>query len=120
MANQKIKPCGDSHFSMDFALVGDTVMQKIRNCNLNMNAFKVYLYLSRNRDFETGKLHGSEVKKIADYWCISERSVFRGLADLINAGLYNPPLRGKEEITGVLYPTKRDSELSTGGNTDDT
>lgn len=116
----KKKLCGDNHFSMDYALIGDTVMQKIRNCNLNMNAMKAYFYLSRNRDVDTGKLHGSLVSRIAEYWDISERSVFRGLADLIDAGLYEPPLRGKEEITGVLHPSNQDLELSTGENPDDT
>ena len=108
MAKTVDKPCGDDHFAMDFASVGDTIMQKIRNCKLNMTSIKVLLYLSRNRDIRTGKLHGTPVDKIAEYWCISRRSVFRGLADLTAAGLYEPPLRGDEIITGFLLPKKND------------
>ena len=115
----KIKPCGDSRFAMNNALVGDTLMQKIKHHHLNMNAFKVFCYLARNFDVDSGKLHGTDVKDIAEYWEISERSVFRGLADLTAAGLYEPPMKGNEKITGKLHPSKEDSELSTGGNPDD-
>ena len=65
------------------------------------------MYLSRNRDVDSGKLHGSEVKKIAEYWGISTRTVYRGLADLINAELYDPPNRLKDVVTGVLLPKRK-------------
>lgn len=102
----KDKPCGDNHFAMDGCIINDTVMQKIRNRKLNLSAIKVYMYLGRNRDVDTGILHGTPVKDIAAYWCISTRAVRRGLADLTDAGLYEPPLRGSEEVTGVLLPKR--------------
>ena len=101
------KPCGDSHFAMDHGVFNDTVMEKIRNRDLNISAIKVYMYLARNRDIHTGILHGSLVKKIAAYWNISTRTVYRALADLTDAELYEPPLRGKEIVEGVLLPKRK-------------
>lgn len=98
---------GDPHFALDNAVFNDTVMEKIRNRKLNLSAIKIYMYLSRNRDINSGKLHGSKVKRIANYWNISTRAVHRALADLIDAGLYEPPLRGSEDVTGVLLPKRK-------------
>ena len=100
----KPKPCGDPHFAMDYCVINDTVMAKIRNCELNISAVKVFIYLSRNRDIETGKLHGSQIDRIAQYWQISRRSVHRALVDLTNAELYVPPNRMTGVVTGVLLP----------------
>ena len=98
------KPCGDPHFSMDYCVLNDTVMEKIRNCKLNISALKVFMYLARNRDIETGILHGTEIDRIAKYWQMSRRSVYRALGDLIDAELYEPPNRMTEVVTGVLLP----------------
>ena len=100
----------NSHFSMETAAVGDTVMEKIRNRNLSISAVKVWLYLARNRDIDSGKLHGSLVDQISKYWDISTRTVRRGLADLIDAGLYEPPQRLKDKVTGVLLPKRKKGE----------
>ena len=116
----EVKPCGDSRFAMDFAMVGDTIMYKMRNHKLNTSAVKVLLYLLRNRDVDTGILHGTHVREIAEFWTISTKSVRRALADLTDAGLYEPPNRGGDIITGTLFPNKRYSELSEGGKPDDT
>lgn len=106
----KKKLCGDTHFSMDYASVGDTVMQKIRNRKLNLSAVKVFLYLARNRDLNSGKLHGSSIKEIADYWCMSIRAVRYAIQDLIDAELYVPPNRtGVDSVEGHLFPKKGDS-----------
>ena len=105
---KKIDFAGDSHFALDNAIFNDTVMEKIRNRKLNLSALKIYMYLSRNRDIKSGKLHGTKIKRIADYWNISTRAVHRALADLTDAGLYEPPLRASEEVTGVLLPKKKD------------
>ena len=99
-----LKPCGDPHFAMEHGVFEDTVMEKIRNRDLNMSAIKVWMYLSRNRDLRSGKLHGIKIERIAEYWNISTRSVRRALADLIDAELYDPPNRMKEVVTGVLFP----------------
>ena len=32
------KPCGDPHFAMEHGIFEDTVMEKIRNRDLNMSA----------------------------------------------------------------------------------
>lgn len=101
------KPCGDSHFAMEHGIFNDTLMEKMRNCQLNISAIKVFMYLARNRDIETGKLHGSKVERIAQYWNMSTRSVYRALADLIDAELYDPPHRTKEIITGILLPKRK-------------
>ena len=58
------KPCGDPHFAMERGSYDDTVMEKIRNCDLNLTTIKVYMYLARNRDINTGTLHGSKIKRI--------------------------------------------------------
>ena len=105
--SKKIKPLGDPHFAMERGSYDDTVMEKIRNRNLNTSAIKVYMYLGRNRDLNSGKLHGSLVKRIAEYWGISTKSVRRALADLTDAGLYEPPLRGSEVVEGVLLPKRK-------------
>ena len=99
------EPLGDPHFAMDNGVFNDTVMEKIRNRDLNMAAIKVWMYLSRNRDLKSGRLHGVKVERIAKYWNISIRSVHRALADLMEAELYNPPIRQKDVITGLLLPT---------------
>ena len=104
------KPCGDPHFAMERGSYDDTVMEKIRNCDLNVSAIKVYMYLARNRDLNSGNLHGSLVKRIAAYWNINKRSVYRALADLTDAGLYEPPLHGKDVVTGVLLPKRGKDE----------
>ena len=101
------KPCGDPHFAMERGSYDDTVMEKIRNCDLNLTAIKVYMYLARNRDINTGTLHGSKIKRISEYWNISERSVYYALADLTAAGLYEPPNRGKDFVSGVLLPKRK-------------
>ena len=101
---------GDPHFSMDHGIFNNTVMEKMRNRNLNVSAIKVWMYLARNRDINTGKLHGSLVKRIADYWSISQRTVYRALADLTDAGLYEPPLNGKDIVEGVLLPKRKKDE----------
>ena len=98
---------GNPHFALDNAVFNDTVMEKIRNRNLNLTAVKVYMYLARNRDIKTGKLHGTKIEKIADYWSISTRAVHRGLADLTAAGLYKPPLRGSKVVNGKLLPNRK-------------
>ena len=105
--SDKTKLCGDPHFAMDNGAFNNTVMEKIRNCDLNLTAVKVWMYLSRNRDLDSGNLHGSKVDKIAGYWNISKRAVFRGLADLTDAGLYEPPLHGKDVVTGKLLPKRK-------------
>lgn len=102
------KPVGDSHFSMERGSYDDTVMEKIRNRKLNLSAVKVYMYLSRNRDIDTGILHGSPVKSIAEYWGISIRSVRYAIQDLIDAELYVPPNRiGVDKIEGTLLPKRK-------------
>ena len=88
----------------------NTVMEKIRNRDLNLSAIKVYMYLARNRDLASGKLHGSLVKRIAKFWNISKRTVYRALADLTDAGLYEPPLHGKDVVLGVLLPKRKKGE----------
>ena len=98
---------GDPHFAMERGSYDNTVMEKIRNRDLNLSAIKVYMYLARNRDLDSGNLHGSLVKRIAEYWSISTKSVRRALADLTNAGLYEPPLHGKDVVTGVLLPKRK-------------
>ena len=60
------KPCGDPHFAMEHGIFEDTVMEKIRNRDLNMSAIKVWMYLSRNRDLKSGKLHGIKIERIAE------------------------------------------------------
>ena len=104
------KPCGDPHFAMERGSYDDTVMEKIRNRDLNLSAIKVYMYLARNRDIDSGNLHGSLVKRIAEYWNIDKRTVYRALADLTDAGLYEPPLHGKDVVTGVLLPKRENDE----------
>ena len=101
---------GDPHFAMERGSYDNTVMEKIRNCDLNVSAIKVYMYLARNRDLDKGTLHGSSVKRIAAYWNINKRSVYRALADLTDAGLYEPPLHGKDVVTGVLLPKRGKDE----------
>ena len=105
--SKKIKPLGDPHFAMERGSYDDTVMEKIRNCKLNLCAVKVYMYLARNRDLDSGNLHGSLVKRIAEYWGITTKSVRRALADLTDAGLYEPPLRGSTIVEGVLLPKRK-------------
>ena len=99
---------GDSHFALDNAVFNDTVMEKIRNRDLNLAAVKVYMYLARNRDIKSGKLHGSKIKRIADYWGISTRTVYNALADLTAAGLY-APIRGNK-IVGKLFPNQKEGD----------
>ena len=101
------KPVGDPHFAMDHGIFNDTVMEKMRNRKLNLSAIKVYMYLARNRDIHTGKLHGSDIKRIAKYWDISVRSVRYAIQDLIEAELYMPPNRvGVDKVEGTLLPKK--------------
>ena len=102
-----IKFAGDPHFSMDHGIFNDTVMEKMRNRELNLTAVKVYMYLSRNRDIDTGTLHGTKVERIAEYWNISKRAVYYALADLTTAGLYEPPLRGRDVVSGILLPKRK-------------
>ena len=97
---------GDPHFKMERGSYDNTVMEKIRNCDLNVSAIKVYMYLARNRDLDKGTLHGSAVTRIAEYWNINKRTVYRALADLTDAGLYEPPLHGNEVVTGLLLPKR--------------
>ena len=104
------EPCGDPHFAMERGSYDNTVMEKIRNCDLNLSAIKVYMYLARNRDLGKGVLHGSPVKRIAEYWNIDKRTVYRALADLTDAGLYEPPMHGSEVVTGVLLPKRKKDE----------
>lgn len=101
---------GDPHFAMDHGIFNDTVMEKMRNRELNLTAIKVYMYLARNRDINTGTLHGTKVESIADYWSISKRAVYRGLADLTAVGLYEPPLRGRDVVSGILLPKRKKDE----------
>ena len=98
---------GDPNFALDNGVFSNTLMEKMRNRKLSISAIKVYMYLLRNRDIKSGKLHGTKVETIADYWKISTRTVHRALGDLTDAGLYEPPLRGGEEITGVLLPNQK-------------
>ena len=98
---------GDPHFAMKRGSYDNTVMEKIRNCDLNLSAIKVYMYLARNRDIDSGNLHGSLVKRISEYWNMSKRAVYYALADSTNAGLYEPPLHGKDVVTGVLLPKRK-------------
>ena len=115
MANKKGKTqvsdvsnaCGDPHFAMERGSYDNTVMEKIRNCELNLSAVKVYMYLARNRDLDSGKLHGSLVKRIAEYWSISTKSVRRALADLTDAELYDPPNHAKDIVEGTLLPKRK-------------
>ena len=104
------KACGDPHFAMERGSYDDTVMEKIRNRDLNLSSIKVYMYLARNRDIDSGNLHGSLVKRISEYWNMSKRAVYYALADLTNAGLYEPPLHGKDVVTGVLLPKRKKDE----------
>lgn len=106
---------GDPHFALDNAVFNDTVMEKIRNRKLNLSAIKVFMYLSRNRDINSGKLHGKDskhpikIKRIADYWNISIRSVRYAIQELTAAGLYVPPNRNSvDTVEGHLLPKRRD------------
>ena len=102
---------GDPHFAMERGSYDNTVMEKIRNCDLNVSAIKVYMYLARNRDLGKAALFmAASVKRIAAYWNINKRSVYRALADLTDAGLYEPPLHGKDVVTGVLLPKRGKDE----------
>ena len=97
----------DPHFAMDHGIFNDTVMEKMRNRELNLTAVKVYMYLARNRDIDTGTLHGTKVESIASYWNISKRAVYYALADLTTAGLYEPPLHGRDVVSGILLPKRK-------------
>ena len=101
---------GDPHFAMERGSYDNTVMEKIRNRDLNLSAVKVYMYLARNRDLASGKLHGSLVKRIAEYWNMSKRAVYYALADLTAAGLYEPSLHAKGVVNGVLLPKRKKDE----------
>ena len=113
--SNKNKPCGDSRFAMDGVFIDDTVMRKIANRNLNFSTMKVYMYLARNRNLDTGKLHSKDsnypnmIEDIADYWEMDKRTVYRAIADLIDAELYIPPNRtGVDSVEGTLLPNRKD------------
>ena len=112
---EKMKPCGDSRFAMNGIFIDDIVMRKIANRNLNLSTVKVYMYLARNRDLDTGKLHPKDSKHpnliadIAEYWEMDKRTVYRAIADLIDAELYIPPNRsGIDSVEGTLLPNRKD------------
>ena len=54
---------------------------------LSYSAMKVYLYISFNCNLASGITHRLSYSRIAEYWGITLRSVYRGVAELEGAGL---------------------------------
>ena len=54
---------------------------------LSYSAMKVYLYINFNCNLASGITHRLSYSRIAEYWGITLRSVYRGIAELEEAGL---------------------------------
>ena len=54
---------------------------------LSYSAMKVYLYINFNCNLASGITHRLSYSRIAEYWGITLRSVYRGVAELEAAGL---------------------------------
>ena len=54
---------------------------------LSYSAMKVYLYISFNCNLASGITHRLSYSRIAEYWGMMLRSVYRGVAELEGAGL---------------------------------
>ena len=54
---------------------------------LSYSAMKVYLYINFNCNLASGITHRLRYSQIAEYWGITLRSVYRGIAELEGAGL---------------------------------
>ena len=54
---------------------------------LSYSAMKVYLYINFNCNLASGITHRLSYSRIAEYWGITLRSVYRGVAELEGAGL---------------------------------
>ena len=53
---------------------------------LSYSAMKVYLYINFNCNLSSGITHRLSYSRIAEYWGITLRSVYRGVAELEGAG----------------------------------
>ena len=67
---------------------------------LSYSAMKVYLYMNFNCNLASGITHRLRYSQIAEYWGITLRSVYRGVAELEDAGLIH--MKESGDFMGVI------------------
>ena len=67
---------------------------------LSYAAMKVYLYINFNCNLANGITHRLRYSRIAEYWGITIRSVYRGVAELEGAGLIH--IKDSGDFMGVI------------------
>ena len=67
---------------------------------LSYSAMKVYLYINFNCNLASGITHRLSYSRIAEYWGITLRSVYRGVAELEGAGLIH--IKESGDFMGVI------------------
>ena len=67
---------------------------------LSYSAMKVYLYINFNCNLASGITHRLSYSRIAEYWGITLRSVYRGVAELEGAGLIH--MKESGDFMGVI------------------
>ena len=67
---------------------------------LSYSAMKVYLYINFNCNLASGITHRLSYSRIAEYWGITLRSVYRGVAELEGAGLIY--MKDSGDFMGVI------------------
>lgn len=71
---------------------------------------KVYQYMLMHHDTKSGRIHSTTYAKIADYIGICSRGVARGVANLVQAGLFEPS--PKADVAGALVTVAEQIELA--------
>ena len=89
----------DRTVALKYTRVHESAIHSI-GAKLSYSAMKVYLYINFNCNLASGVTHRLSYAQIAEYWGITLRSVYRGVAELEGAGLIQ--IKESGDLMGII------------------